>query len=118
MPGRPFEKGQSGNPGGRLKGIERIFREEIDKLAADGNGVGVIARRLLEIGLKGEHKDSIAALKLFCERAYGLSPQHVKFEGADRPVDLSVVPADERRALLAAIDKLELLTSSADATEH
>jgi hypothetical protein len=32
-PGRPFQPGQSGNPGGRPKGIAALAREHTDKAA-------------------------------------------------------------------------------------
>lgn len=33
--GKPFKAGQSGNPGGRSKGYERLMREAIDSMTAE-----------------------------------------------------------------------------------
>ncbi len=126
-----WTKGTSGNPGGRFKGLERIFRDELNAVreryethAADGtateemlDGYRAAFRRLWTIAMKGEDKDSLAALKLLFERTHGLPSQKVTItEDTDNDeVDWSAVPLDRRRELL---ETLTLVAPSDDASEH
>lgn len=108
MPGKPFQPGQSGNPGGRKRGIERVFQDAIAQLKSDSGAAGfqVLIDRLTEIALKGDHKDSIAAIKLLVERAAGAPKATVVLEGeaeAAPAFDWGKVPLDLRRQVLAAI---------------
>ncbi len=59
----PFEPGKSGNPGGRPKRIEELRVRVYDVTPQ-------LADRLMDIALNGEHRDSVAAIKLFW--GYGL----------------------------------------------
>jgi len=69
-PGRPFQPGQSGNPGGRTKKLEELtirISAMRDKHLS----------RLEYIADQGEHRDSIAAIKLLWAYAYGNPAQSI-----------------------------------------
>lgn len=96
-PGPPWRKGQSGNPGGRPKGIAAAAREAI------GND----PRKLLEVFLtvaadgKAKPADRLRAAELYLDRAYGRAPAHAPVEGAN-PLGLGEV----EQAIGATLDDL------------
>lgn len=117
--------GTSGNPGGRPKGIERLLRDEIDRCShlmrkADGSdneeaveGFRALARRLWQIAMIGENKDSLVAIKVIYERVYGAPRQTVELttEQPAARIDWSAVPEEKRRAMLAAHEEMRQLAT-------
>ena len=81
-PGRPFQPGQSGNPGGRPKGIAAKAREL----------VGDDPQRLLSVFLEvaedtsAKTADRLNAAEKFLDRAWGKSAAFAPVEGGD-PLD-------------------------------
>lgn len=69
----PFQKGRSGNPGGRPK-IAAEFRERA-KARIDATGFDILVR-MMESGLP-ESEDRRFALTKLLEYAYGKPQQHV-----------------------------------------
>ena len=63
-PGRPFLPGQSGNPGGRPKGIAAIARQHTDK------AVDVLVSAMDE----DDPRVRVAAAKEILDRGYGKAP--------------------------------------------
>ncbi len=124
-----FKPGQSGNPGGSTRGLERLMRDELKAvrqatLGADGkpgpevDGYTALFRRMWEIAMTGADKDSIAATKLIFERTHGMPKQKIEIaedvdSGAD--VDWSAVAVEKRRELL---ETLLLIAPSDAAAEH
>lgn len=119
-----FEKGKSGNPGGRSK-IEKQIREwfrtqRVPVLDADGEAVldsdgnpamvdghEAILRRLFDIALKGEDKHALVAIKEYFDRAFGKAKQKIDVGG-----DLNTGPRIDMRNLtdddLRVLAKLDL----------
>lgn len=84
-PGRPFQPGQSGNPGGRPKSdVARLIREK----TGDGE---TLVEFLLAVKdndkevLKGEAKmqERVRATELLLERGWGKAAQPMEHSGAE-----------------------------------
>ncbi len=69
--GRPFAKGQSGNPGGRPRGLERWVHEA----TGDGQEVVDVALRLLRTSL--DEKIQLEAAKFLAERGWAKPAQEL-----------------------------------------
>jgi hypothetical protein len=118
-PGRPFQPGQSGNPGGRPKGLASAVRRNIseDELVAFWQAclTGILettvyehdewhrdkAGRLRKRHVKEhtiretvEMKDRIAISKILAERGWGKPPQFMPIDDPD-PLDFQNREADE-----------------------
>ena len=63
--GRPFQRGQSSNPGGRPKGLLE-FRARCQQFT-DDHGLDA----LIEIASAKRHPDKLAALRFLAEQGYG-----------------------------------------------
>lgn len=93
--GRPFKKGQSGNPGGRPKGLV-----EVVTLARQHTPASV--ERLADIALHSKNEPAaIAACKLLLDRAWGQAPASVTLSNELTPEAMS---DEELDAALAELD--------------
>lgn len=92
-----WQPGQSGNPGGRPKGLATAARELI------GNDPKRLLTVLLDIAENKSAKDSDrrAAIETYLDRAYGKAPAYAPIDG-ENPLDLEQV--DKR--ILAVLDEL------------
>jgi hypothetical protein len=96
-PGRPFQKGKSGNPGGRPKGVMTKARELVD------NDPTRLLAVLLELAESPTAKDGDrrAAASDFLDRGWGKAPAYAPTEGGE----LSELD-DVQRAIGSFVDEL------------
>lgn len=129
-----FGPGQSGNPGGRAKGVERRYREAVGPEEAaliyvqrcialcippDPDRVDELlvtkltTEQRTALGKAGvpTYRDAIMAHEKLQDRANGKPKQNVKIEdGASRvPTPWDSLPLERRRELLATFEELGLL---------
>lgn len=98
VPGRPFAKGQSGNPGGRPKGLAKAVRDRLDSAAESTGTTGadlliafwasVMADKSEDTGLR------LKASQFLAERGWGKPAQFVPIEDDD-PLEMSDREANE-----------------------
>ena len=84
--GAGFKPGQSGNPGGRPKGIAKTVRDMC------GGSPLRLAQVLLEIAEnpKAHHRDRVAATRELLDRGWGKAPAFAAMETAD-PLELGEI---------------------------
>jgi len=88
-----FEKGKSGNPGGRPKRTAELAA----KISEMDDALRV---RLELIATQGEHRDSVAAIKLLWAYAHGNPTQPISGPG-DGPIQVEAVDALEALRAIA-----------------
>lgn len=88
--GRPFQKGVSGNPGGRPKEAEWL-REEARKHAEKS------IRALVRVLNKGSGSEVVSAAKELLDRGFGKSTQALEHSGPEGlALPLIVLPSNGR----------------------
>ena len=73
--GRPFQKGQSGNPGGRPKEIA-----EVKELAREHMPAAIEALASIMNNPKASDAARVSAASALLDRGYGKAPQHIDAE--------------------------------------
>ena len=74
--GKPFKKGQSGNPGGRPK-----VAAEVKELARAHTGVAIETLVSIMTNTKSAPAARVSAANALLDRGYGKPPQHITGEG-------------------------------------
>jgi hypothetical protein len=107
-----FQKGQSGNPGGRPAGVAtmraRIYAEcgddakkLVEALVLVGTGTQAAIRK--KFGAKAAIKERVAAISELLDRGWGKAPQSIEIDGKDgKPI--RVVFGGRHRAADAGAD--------------
>jgi hypothetical protein len=102
-PGKPFTKGQTGNPGGRPKKTP----EELDLIAACKAKAPEALDVIMHIMKNGENeKNQLSAAIAIIERGYGkaMQPQEVKLDGKIEH-EVSMRPKLSRDEWLASLNR-------------
>ncbi len=102
-PGRPFEPGQSGNPGGRPRGLASAVRETLKTATRDGEDPAFVLARFFAAVVadptnKLEHR--MEAGRWLSDRGWGKAPIFAPIADED-PLDLA---ERETTELAAAFD--------------
>jgi Family of unknown function (DUF5681) len=84
--GKPFQKGQSGNPGGRPKVVA-----EVRELAREHTSKAVETLVSIMTNHKAAPAARVSAANALLDRGYGKPPQHITGEGG--PVYVARLPA-------------------------
>lgn len=133
LSGKPFEKGRSGNPGGRPR-IEKHLRELLgDDLDAIAMAMGSVARGVAPAGSgirSVSAGDAVRAAEWVYDRCYGKPKQNVKIESDSRVLDANAfdpaaMSTEDLRNALGAIATLKRIggvvdepADDAGTTEH
>ena len=87
--GRPFRKGQSGNPAGRPR-TGQSLAEHIRELAGDNGAVYVAILHELAVGRRTNSRTRLTAIGLLLDRGYGKPAQTIDLQ-ASTPISAEAV---------------------------
>lgn len=99
--GRGFQPGQSGNPGGRPKGLTRRVRELV------GDNGEAIAQFMYEVMSDGGARtpDRLEAAKWLADRGFGRAVQALDIDVYPSSVDISHFSTDDLKAISEVLRK-------------
>jgi hypothetical protein len=105
--GKPFQKGQSGNPGGRPKVVAKV-RE----LARDHTSKAVETLVSIMTNTKAAPAARVSAANSLLDRGYGKPPQHITGEGGPQYVVRLPEPCKTAEEWVASLGDRPAQTSS------
>ena len=102
--GRGFLPGQSGNPGGRPKGLARRVRELVGH-----DGSAIVEYMFAVLSDESERTaDRMEAARWLADRGFGRAVQGLEIEVGQQPsVDLTVLSTEDLEAMLAIVERYE-----------
>jgi Family of unknown function (DUF5681) len=100
--GQGFKPGQSGNPGGRPKGLARRVRELVGD---DGDAIAQFMYSVMK-DVKARTADRLDAGRWLADRGFGRSVQPVDLDVNQYPaIDITMVSTEDLETLLAILDR-------------
>jgi Family of unknown function (DUF5681) len=114
--GKPFKKGQSGNPGGRPKVIA-----EVRELAREYTGEAVKTLVSIMTNPKSAPAARVSAANALLDRGYGRPPQHITGEAGPAFVIRAPEPcktAEEWEASLGDLSRLSEVQPREEASDY
>ena len=105
--GKPFKKGQSGNPGGRPKVIA-----EVKELARAHTAEAIETLASIMTDPKAVPAARVSAANALLDRGYGKPPQHITGEGGPSFVVRLPEPCKTAEEWLATVNKPMLVSRS------
>ena len=98
--GKPFQKGRSGNPGGRPKVVA-----EVKELARAHTREAIETLVSIMSNPKAAPAARVSAANALLDRGYGKPPQHITGEGGPSFVVRLPEPAKDAESWLASVNK-------------
>jgi hypothetical protein len=103
--GKPFQKGQSGNPGGRPKAVA-----EVKELARAHTSEAIETLVSIMSNPKAAPAARVSAANALLDRGYGKPPQHITGEGGPSFVVRLPEPCKTAEEWLASVNKPMLVS--------
>jgi len=110
--GKPFKKGQSGNPGGRPKVVA-----EVRELARAHTGEAIETLVSIMTNPKSASAARVSAANALLDRGYGKPPQHITGEGGPRYVARLPEPCKTAEEWQASVQRTMAPTNGFGASE-
>ena len=111
--GKPFQKGQSGNPGGRPKVVA-----EVKELARAHTGQAIETLVSIMTNQKAAPAARVSAANALLDRGYGKPPQHITGEGGPSYVVRLPEPCKTADEWVASLGDLAVQAPRNGASSH